>query len=105
VFLAACRGGAGRPTADGTVGLSRAFLSAGASTVVAARWNVPDQATHYLVQQFYEEYLGGQDVAKSLQRAMLSTRSAVAGQYGVDANEVHPAEWGAFFVLGVGNRH
>jgi hypothetical protein len=105
VFLATCRGGAGRPSADGTVGLSRAFLSAGASTVVAARWNVPDQATRHLVQRFYQNYLSGQDVAASLRHAMLSTRADLARRYGVDAGDVHPVDWGAFFVLGLGSRH
>jgi CHAT domain-containing protein len=105
VFLSACRSGTGRPTADGTIGLSRAFLTAGADAVIGSLWNVPDLATRILVETFYDGYLSDTraDPATSLQHAMLEARDSLASQYGYTSpNEVHPAEWGAFFVLGRG---
>ena len=103
VFLSACRSGAGRPTADGTIGLSRAFLTAGAKAVVASLWNVPDLSTRLLVESFYDAYLSGADVASSLQQAAIATRQALADMWGyATPQEVHPLEWGSFFVLGQG---
>jgi len=98
VFLAACRSGSGRPTVDGTIGLSRAFLAAGASVVVSSLWNVPDAATRFLVDHFYAFYLANVDAAESLRRAMIETRDALART----EEHVHPAAWGGFFVLGRG---
>ena len=103
VFLSACRSGAGRPTADGTIGLSRAFLAAGAKAVVASLWNVPDLSTRVLVESFYDAYLSGSDVASSLQQAALATRQTLADLWRYPTpQEVHPLEWGSFFVLGEG---
>jgi hypothetical protein len=102
VFLAACRSGTGRPTADGTIGLSRVFLTAGAAAVVASLWNVPDESTRILVDSFYGSYLSGVDVASALQRAMIATRDELTSQPGGHSHDVHLAEWGAFFVLGRG---
>jgi CHAT domain-containing protein len=102
-FLAACRSGTGRATADGTIGLSRAFLKAGANAVIAALWNVPDTATRHLVQHFYGRFLHGLDAATSLQQAMDDTRVDLARRYGLASpDDVHPAGWGAFILLGLG---
>lgn len=101
VFLSACRSGAGRPAADGTVGLAREFLRAGARAVVASYWNVSDKATALLVEHFYDAFLRGRsDAASALRLAMLATRSRLAGDSSPEA--LDPSEWGPFFVLGDG---
>jgi CHAT domain-containing protein len=38
---------------EGLLGLQRAFQVAGAKTVVASLWKVPDRATMLLMQRFY----------------------------------------------------
>ncbi len=54
VFLSACESGSGRLLADeGTVSLARAFLIAGAKSVVATQWRVDDRASADLVGEFY----------------------------------------------------
>ncbi|MCA1691251.1 MAG: CHAT domain-containing protein [Actinobacteria bacterium] len=108
VFLAACRSGAGRSTAEGTVGLARDFLRAGATAVVASHWSVGDAETATLVEEFYRSFAGtGTSVADSLRGAMLSMRRRLqegdgdqaAGGSDADSDAV----WGPFFVLGDGS--
>ena len=80
------------PPGDDWVGLSRAFLTAGAKNVMASLWAVQDRATATLMQRFYELYRDGADPAGTLaaaQRAMLA-KPATA----------HPYYWAAFEVIG-----
>lgn len=56
VTLSACETGLGRVTDGGEViGLIRGFLYAGASSVVASLWQVPDEATATLMENFYRQ--------------------------------------------------
>ena len=82
------------PAGDDWVGLSRAFLTAGARNVMASLWAVQDRATATLMQRFYERYGdgAGADPARTLaaaQRVMLD-QSATA----------HPYYWAGFEVIG-----
>lgn len=54
--LSACESGLGERVAggEGLMGLQRAFQAAGARTVVASLWKVPDEATRQLMERFYE---------------------------------------------------
>ena len=49
VVLSACRSGRGRITGDGVAGFTRAFISAGARTVVASLWDAPDESARRLM--------------------------------------------------------
>ena len=58
VVLSACRTGLGREIrGEGLVGLTRGFMYAGATTVVASLWKVNDEATAELMKRFYTEML------------------------------------------------
>jgi tetratricopeptide (TPR) repeat protein/CHAT domain-containing protein len=52
--LSACETALGKQTGgEGLLGLQRAFQAAGARSVVASLWSVPDEATRALMERFY----------------------------------------------------
>ena len=54
VVLSQCDSFKGDLRSDGVVGLTRAFVAAGAHTLVASLWKVHDEATLKLMARFYE---------------------------------------------------
>jgi len=57
---------------EGLVGLSWAFLRAGAHNVIAALWDVTDASTELLMDSFYEEINRGANPETALRAAKLS---------------------------------
>jgi CHAT domain-containing protein len=58
VVLSACRTGIGREVSgEGLMGLTRGFMYAGASKVVATLWKVDDEATAVFMKSFYRHML------------------------------------------------
>jgi CHAT domain-containing protein len=90
VVVSACDTGRGRITGDGVIGLSRAFIAAGASSVVVSLWKVPDESTNFLMQQFYQNLHQKMNKAQALQQAMLTTQQKFPD----------PQEWAAFTLIG-----
>jgi CHAT domain-containing protein len=59
VMLSACESGLGKvKRGEGVIGLSRAFMYAGASTVGVTLWSVADKPTAELMTDFYQRLLG-----------------------------------------------
>jgi CHAT domain-containing protein len=72
VTISACEGANGRTySGDGLVGLSWAFLRAGAHNVVGALWEVNDSAAPQIMDTFYGEMSRGKDAASALRTAKL----------------------------------
>ena len=90
VVLSGCSTGLGRLTGDGILGFTRAFIYAGAPTVVVSQWDVSDRTTAFLMDSFYGSLRAGQAKAAALRAAQLATRSRFP----------HPAMWAAFTVVG-----
>ena len=95
VVLSACRTALGKEVlGEGLVGLTRAFMYAGAARVVASLWTVDDLATAKLMKRFYQGMLG---------RERLTPAAALrAAQIELSSQErwSHPYYWGAFVLQG-----
>jgi CHAT domain-containing protein/tetratricopeptide (TPR) repeat protein len=73
VTISACEGAGGRAySGEGLIGLSWAFLHAGAHNVVGALWEVNDSAAPQLMDTFYSEMSKGKDPASALRTAKLA---------------------------------
>lgn len=95
VVLSACQTGLGQLTAsEGTLGLQRAFLAAGARSALVSLWNVSDEATNVLMQSFYREWLGGASKDEALRRAQQEVRGEPESRFH------HPRFWAAFQLVG-----
>ena len=95
VVLSACETGLGKlVSGEGIVGLTRAFLYAGAPTVCVSLWKVADESSPELMKAFYTAIVDGQPKARALQAAQ---RELVA-----DELYAHPYWWAPFVVVGEG---
>jgi hypothetical protein len=96
VTLSACQTDMGKlNVGDDVTGLSRAFIYAGAHSVVASLWSVDDAATAALMQRFYENLAAGMGKAQALTAAQVSVRNDA------DHREWrHPFYWAAFVLSG-----
>jgi CHAT domain-containing protein len=73
VTISTCYGAGARAyTGEGLVGLSWAFLRAGAHNVIGALWEVSDASTPLLMDQLYEELKKGRSPEAALRSAKLS---------------------------------
>lgn len=94
VVLSACDAALGREVrGEGLVGLTRGFLYAGASMVVASLWQVPDRATATLMERFYDAHLRqGKSPTAALREAQLSIASEPRWR--------DPYYWAPFLAMG-----
>jgi CHAT domain-containing protein/tetratricopeptide (TPR) repeat protein len=91
VVLSACETGLGQiHVGQGVFGLRRAFVVAGAKTLVMSLWRVPDQQTQELMVDFYRRLLAGVPRAAALRQAQLRLKSRYP----------EPCYWGAFICQG-----
>ncbi|XP_020905429.2 tetratricopeptide repeat protein 28 [Exaiptasia diaphana] len=97
VVLSCCYSGRGKIRAEGMIGLSRAFLAAGARSVVASLWAIDDVITLCFMLKFYSYLTRGESAIVSLHKAMLDIR-AEEGQR--DPKYRDPKYWAPFFLIG-----
>ena len=64
-------------TGEGMLGLSTAFLTAGASCVVGTLWPIEDRSGDRFTRAFYAELARGSTAAAALRQAQLALRAAV----------------------------
>src|SRR5713226_9474479 len=96
VMLSACETGLGKEKrGEGVIGLTRAFMYAGAPTVGVSLWSVADKSTAELMTDFYKRYLGSAASAsasssmRDAQLAMISAKKYSA-----------PFYWAPFVLVG-----
>ena len=77
VVLSCCHSGRGEVLkSEGVVGLARAFLCAGARSVLVALWAIEDEATLGFMKSFYKELKEGKSTSLALHQAMKSLRDS-----------------------------
>jgi CHAT domain-containing protein len=84
----------------GLMGLTRAWIGAGARSVVATRWDIPDEAAATMMVEFYRALRAHPErgPALALQQAQLRLLRSQAPNRRTSGNTA--AVWGAYFVLG-----
>jgi CHAT domain-containing protein len=91
VTLSACSTGRSVSVGgDELLGLMRAFLSSGASNVLASLWEIDDAVTNEFMKSFYKNFLAENSPAEALREAMLEVRRRYA----------HPYYWAPFIFTG-----
>ena len=70
VVLSSCDSARGQVKAEGVIGMARAFLSAGAHSVLVSLWRVPDESANIFMQFFYQFLVNGLPSLAALQRSM-----------------------------------
>lgn len=96
VTLSACQ--TGRSVIGGgdeLLGLMRAFLSAGAASLVATLWAVEDSSTAWLMQDFYQHLKAGHTKGSALRQAQL--QFIEEGDTAVPHS--HPFFWAPFYLV------
>ena len=76
VVLSCCHSGRGEIKAEGVVGIARAFLGAGARSVLVSLWAIHDEATLEFMTYFYQHLAEGESASKSLNQAMKFMRES-----------------------------
>ena len=93
VVLSACQTGLGEISGDGVLGLQRGFKKAGANSLLMSLWKVDDQATCFLMTQFYENLAKGKNKNLALEQAKKAVRLKK------DKGWDDPKYWAAFILL------
>lgn len=97
VVLSACQSGLGKLVrGEGLIGLTRAFIYAGASSVVVSLWNVRDRSTAEFMRRFYGHLRAGKSRVEALRQAKLDLLRSDIPAYR------HPYYWAAFVLVGRG---
>lgn len=92
VALSACETGLGEIEAgEGVYGLQRAFLVAGARTIIMSLFKVNDQVTQQLMLKFYRKWI---ETGKKRQ-AFVEAKKEIRNEYG------DPIYWGPFVMIGL----
>ena len=76
VVLSCCHSGRGEIKSEGVVGIARAFLAAGARSVLASLWPISDEATMEFMKSFYQHLSDGKSSSVALHQAMESLRKS-----------------------------
>ncbi|MEP1033488.1 CHAT domain-containing tetratricopeptide repeat protein [Ekhidna sp.] len=93
VSLSACETGLGKVVkGEGIIGLTRAFMYAGAENVLVSLWKVSDASTSQLMIDFYNQLLTNSSKSEALRRAKLNLIKSK--QYSA------PYYWAPFVLIG-----
>lgn len=92
VVLSACETGLGEIEAgEGVYGLQRAFLVAGARTIIMSLFKVSDEATQQLMLKFYRKWIE----TGNKRQAFIDAKKEIRNEYN------DPIYWGPFVMIGL----
>ncbi len=90
VVLSACQTGLGdNMGSQGVAGLQRSFAIAGAKNIMMSLWPVDDNATQFLMTEFYKNYVETQNAEEAFRKAQTEVKNKYP----------HPYYWAAFVLL------
>jgi CHAT domain-containing protein/Tfp pilus assembly protein PilF len=96
VNLSACETGLGKIySGEGVVGLTQAFMLAGANSVSVSLWPIADKATSEFMLSVYSKIAEGEDYSESITN---TKREFISGLYGEKYK--HPYYWAPFVYYG-----
>jgi CHAT domain-containing protein/tetratricopeptide (TPR) repeat protein len=100
ITLSACRTACGRMfRGEGIVGMNRAFMKAGASTVISSFWKVEDKYAEIIMTSFYDQWKNKSITkAEALRNARLRLLSDIRNDRVI--KYPHPFLWAAFALTG-----
>jgi CHAT domain-containing protein len=81
----------------------RAFLAAGAVSLVISQWATEDRAAAFLMERFYEQLDTGKSKSAALQEAQLGLLYEGV-RSGEPVDRRHPFFWAPFYLVGDGGR-
>lgn len=92
VVLSCCHSGQGEVKSEGVIGIARAFLAAGARSVLVSLWALDDEATIEFMRSFYEHLVRGRTASEALKKAMECL---------IESKKFnHPRYWAPFVLIG-----
>jgi CHAT domain-containing protein len=101
VVLSACETGLGQvQVGEGVLGLRRAFQLAGARTVLASLWKVPDAETEQLMTAFLSRWLKGMPPAAALRAAQQELIRQLRASPSAARRQAPPLYWAGFICHG-----
>lgn len=85
-----------------SLGLAGVALQVGVKSAVASLWNVQDNSTSKLVEEFYKNYRDGEmSIAEALQKAQIKMINAKKlPSEGIDIKYDNPSYWAPMIVIG-----
>ena len=92
VVVSSCDSAPGQVKTEGVIGVARAFLSAGAHSVLVSLWTVPDESANIFMQFFYQFLVDELPTLQALQRSMQCLRCFT--KYS------HYVHWSGFQIIG-----
>ena len=92
VVLSCCHSATGDIRAEGVIGIARAFLGAGARSVLATLWAIDDNATMEFMRNFYQHLKLGKKASEAVYQATTALRRSEEFQ--------SPLYWAPFVLIG-----